>query len=143
VPFGGDLSKLGALEANLHRLARVPARVAVIGAERLADVIDRQFDDGLDPNGSPWAPLAARTLAKGRRPPPLTDTGAMRASVRVMPMPGAGISVTIDHPGLVHQTGGSSGRWYMPPRPVLPGRIFPTTWRRALDDAKADAFAGR
>ena len=141
MPFGGDLSKLGALATHLHRLAGVPARVATRGAYAIAELVEHQFDLGVDPYGTPWAPLSPRTMAKGRFAPPLTDTRALRNSVRVLPMPGAGISIVLDPPGLIHQTGGSSGAWRMPARPILPGKTFPPAWRRALDDAKRAAFA--
>jgi phage gpG-like protein len=131
----GDLKSMGRLQSNLGRLASVPAQIAADASESIAELIQGEFDNGNDPYGRPWAPLAERTLAKGRTPPPLTDTHAMRESVDVRPMAGAGIAITMDDPAGIHQTGARRGAWVMPARPILPAEAFPKTWRQALDDA--------
>lgn len=143
--FTGSLKGLGQLERNLGKLAGVPAQIAGDASDSIAELIDEEFEAGNDPYGRPWAALAQATLDKGRGPPPLTDTEAMRESVVVAPMQGAGISITIDHPGGVHQTGARKGAWSMPARPVLPDATFPATWKKALDtaaQARLDATLG-
>lgn len=126
------------LASSLRKLASIPAQVASGAAERIAAQIQDDFDNGTDPYGSAWAPLSPATLAKGRSAPPLTDTGAMRESVTVQPMPGAGISITIDDPAVHHQY----GTMYMDARPIFPNqRELPDTWQRAIADAAEDAFA--
>jgi phage gpG-like protein len=143
MPLGGDLGKMGKLEANLRRLAGVPSQVSAEGAEAIKELIEEEFDAGSDAYGNAWAPLAPATLAKGRTPPPLSDTEAMRDSLDVSPMPGAGISITIDQPAGIHQTGASKGNWRMPARPVLPDRSFPKAWTDALAEASERAIQER
>lgn len=95
--------------AAILELARIPSQVSAQAARDLSKEIQRSFDKGVDPFGKPWKPLAKATIAKGRRPPPLTDTGAGRRSVIVRPAVGAGIQITV---GLVRmlyaQFGGKS-----------------------------------
>jgi hypothetical protein len=79
------------LHGTLRALAEVPSRAAKAASESIATLILDGFDAGTDPYGRPWAPLRPYTLAKGRFPPPLTDSGAMRDSVDVRPTAGAGI----------------------------------------------------
>lgn len=117
----------------MARLARVPSQTAGRAAPAIAHLIDQEFTTGRDPYGRAWAPLKQSTLAKGRRPPPLTDTGAMRAGVDVKPMQGAGIAITFANavPAVFHQ----GGTRKMVARPPLPGGTFPATWARALETA--------
>lgn len=125
------------LAASLRTLSSIPATAARGGAERIAAQVQEDFDAGLDPYGNAWEDLAEATLAKGRTPPPLTDTGSMRASVDVSPMQGAGISITIDDPAVHHQYGTIN----MPARPIFPNQgALPDTWRRAIADAGEEAF---
>lgn len=125
------------LAASIRKLAEVPAQVAKGASEAIAQQIQDDFAAGLDPYGNAWEPLAEATLDKGRTPPPLTDTGAMRDSVSVTPMAGAGISITIDDPAVHHQYGTIN----MPARPVFPNqRELPDTWQRAIADAAEDSF---
>lgn len=127
------------LNGTLRALADVPARASASAAARIATLIDESFSAGLDPYGRPWAPLMASTLA--RRPwrgaPPLTDTGALRASVRVVPLPSAGISITMAAPGPFHQM----GTRYMAQRQIFPqsGGIAPS-WRQAIAQSVAEAM---
>lgn len=95
--------------AAILELARIPSQVSAQAARDLSKEIQRNFDRGVDPFGKAWKPLAKSTIAKGRRAPPLTDTGEGRRSVVVRPAVGAGIQITV---GLVrmlyHQFGGAS-----------------------------------
>lgn len=127
------------LNGTLRALADVPARASAAAAARIATLIDESFSAGLDPYGRPWAPLMASTLA--RRPwrgaPPLTDTGALRARVRVVPLPSAGISITMASPGQFHQM----GTRYMAQRQIFPqsGGIAPS-WRAAIAQSITEAM---
>ena len=127
------------LNGTLRALADVPARASRAAAVRIADLIDESFSAGLDPYGRPWAPLMASTLKcwPHRGAPPLTDTGRLRASVRVVPMPGAGLSVVMDYPGPFHQT----GTRHMAQRQIFPqsGGIAPS-WRAAIQTSITEAM---
>lgn len=139
----GDLGRMGKLAANLRKLSSVPSQVSAGAAESIKELIEEEFDAGRDTYGKTWAPLAPATLAKGRTPPPLSDAEAMRDSLDVSPMPGAGISITIDDPAGIHQTGAKRGNWVMPARPVLPDRTFPKAWTDAIAEAGENAIAER
>ncbi len=129
--ISGDFAKMGRLRSNIGKLAEVPSQVAKDASTKIAAAIEQEFVAGQDPYGKSWAALKPATLRKGRRAPPLSDTHAMRDSVKVAPMPGAGISITIDEPANIHQ-GGS--KW-MAARPILPSAGFPATWSAAIRDA--------
>ncbi len=113
--------------AALAKLASVPSAIAPSVARKINRELRRQFDQGVDPYGKPWAALRPRTLAKGRHPPPLTDTHAGRDSVRAKAGSGAGVQITVDVPYMgIHQNGD-------PPRMVarkfLPERALPKAWK--------------
>lgn len=134
--WNGDLSRMGDLADRVADLATVPSRAARAVAFEVEGFMQAEFDDGRDPYGDAWDPLAEATLDRGRTPPPLDDTGAMRSSLRVRPMRGAGISVTIDHPAAPHQTGWVGPQGEGPARPILPARgELPEAWQGAIEDA--------
>lgn len=125
------------LMENLGELTSIPSRVAKDAAEKIAHLIDDQFSQGCDPYGNAWADLAPATKAKGRLPPPLTDTGKMRGSVQVKPLQGAGIEISIapDYAHF-HQT----GTVHMPERSILPdGTELPEEWDHAIETAMTQA----
>jgi len=125
---------------RLADLATVPSRAAATAAPEIASLIQGQFDAGKDPYDKPWAPLKASTLKRWphRGPPPLTDTEKMRGSVKVKPMQGAGISLTIDAPPAnIHQ----SGSKFMAARAIFPdGSELPIEWQGVIQDATDSAF---
>jgi hypothetical protein len=129
--FEGDFAKLGLLQANLAKLARVPSQVAGDASEGIRSEIEAEFEGGHDPYGKSWEALAESTIARGRRPPPLTDSGDM-AAVDVHPTSGAGIAIEFgpEYSGF-HQTGTKN----MPARKPLPEAGFPTSWSKAIADA--------
>ena len=117
----------------MRQLTRVPAQVAREVSAEINALIQEGFDRGTDPYGRPWAPLRPATLAKGRRPPPLTDTGKGRAGVYAKPMSGAGILLVSEVPYMrKHQMGA-------PPRLVrrdfLPINVLPKAWNAAIKEA--------
>jgi hypothetical protein len=123
------------LQAMIGKLSRVPSQVARGASDGISAAIQAEFDAGTDPFGDEWAPLEPVTIDKGRFPPPLTDTHAMRDGIEVKPLRGAGISVTIPDPGVHHQYGTK----YMVARPIFPDRM-PDTWQRAIADSAEEAF---
>jgi phage gpG-like protein len=113
--------------AALSKLVQVPSQIAPAVAKKIKRDLEYRFDAGIDPYGKPWAALRPATLAKGRHPPPLTDTHAGRESVTVVPVKDAGvqISVGVAYMG-IHQAGD-------PPRMVarrfLPVSRLPPDWK--------------
>lgn len=138
--WDGDIGRVGQLAERIGDLARVPSRVAARVSEELEAEIQDEFDAGADPYGAPWAPLADATVDKGRGPPPLTDTEAMRNSLRVAPLASAGVGISIDHPALPHQTGWSGKVGAGPARPILPDRGMPEAWEDIVFHATEDEF---
>jgi hypothetical protein len=137
----GDFGKLDVMAERLSELAAVPSRAARGASTRLEALVQDEFDRGVDPYETPWRPLSPATLAKGRTPPPLTDTHVMRDSLRVRPLAGAGVGVTIDHPAGPHQTGWSGPQGEGPARPILPARgEMPDAWIDAIEASAAEAF---
>ncbi len=130
------IAALHTVAKAIRALARVPSQAGAPAAKSLGELIQREFDAGIDPYGDAWAPLLDSTLATGRTPPPLTDSGDLRA-VTVEPTSGAGISITLGAPyGAMHQT----GTRHMQARPILPVHGLPDTWRRAIADEVDAAF---
>lgn len=138
--WDGDISKIGRLAENVGRLASVPSRASKRVSKEIRALIEEQFDHGADPYGTSWAPLAPATLDKGRSPPPLTDTRAMRDALRVTPTAGAGVAITIPHPAQVHQTGWVGPLSSGPARPILPSRGFPPRWEEVIQVAILDTI---
>ena len=138
--WDGDISRMGALSDRVADLAEVPSRAAARIASELEDLIHGEFDGGEDPYGQGWESLAQATLDKGRTPPPLTDTRAMRNSLAVRPMQRAGVSITIAHPAAPHQTGWHGTQGAGPSRPILPMREMPASWEGVINDAIEKEF---
>ena len=125
------------LHGTLRKLAEVPSRAAKAAARELSTLILDGFAAGTDPYGRPWAPLKPYTLAKGRFPPPLTDSGAMRDSIEVRPTSGAGIEITM---GAEYATFHQTGTVTMAPRQILPqSGGLPPEWQSAIRDAVSDS----
>jgi phage gpG-like protein len=123
-----DLAKFTArgYARALADLASVPAQIAPRVALRIAADIQQNFSAGVDPYGRAWAPLRPRTLAKGRHPPPLTDTGRGRSGIRVFAMSGAGVAMTSDVSYMgIHQDGSPR----MAARKFFPEGVLPAKWR--------------
>lgn len=136
--WSGDIGQVRQLADRMGDLANVPARVAARVSQELAAEIQSEFDAGVDPYGDPWAPLAPATLAGGRSPPPLDASSRMRDGIRVAPRAGAGVGITVPHPGLPHQTGWTGPLSSGPARPILPDREMPDAWEEILEAATLD-----
>ena len=134
------LQDLESFADDMRRLSEVLPEAKPILARRVAGLIADQFDRGIDPYGRPWAALAAATLIKGRTPPPLTDTGALRSSVDVRPT-SKGFAVSIDPLAQIHQEGNKAQN--LPARKILPETELPETWRQAAIEASNIAFERR
>ena len=142
MPLGSsaDVGSLEGIIGGLEGLRDLVPEIALEASIEIFETIDSTFTLGADPYGETWAPLAPATLAKGRTPPPLTDTGAMRESLRVSVTQDA-IVASLESPAGYHQ----NGTRYMPARPVLPdyGRGLPDAWRQAITDAGQRVFDAR
>lgn len=114
----------------LEDLAGVCERAAEAAAHTINEGIQDQYRQGMDPNGSPWAPLAKSTIMRGRHAPPLTDTGAMAAGTEVT-VEGTSLVATLPSPGQYHQSGTSR----MPQRQILPEGGLSPAWEKAILDA--------
>ncbi len=139
----GNFAALERMQERLAELSEVPSRAAKGAASRIEALMQEEFDRGADPYEEPWVPLSPATEALGRSAPPLTDSGAMRSSLRVAPLAAAGVGVTIDHPAGPHQTGWSGKQGSGPARPILPARgELPDGWIEALEIEAEKAFKG-
>lgn len=122
---------LAGLRRALGQLAKVPAQASTEAAAGINRLLQREYSDGADPYGKPWAPLKPSTLAKGRSAPPLTATGRMRAGTKARPLPGGGISIEAPSPANFHQ----SGTKVMAKRAILPEKGLPVAWKAEIDKA--------
>jgi hypothetical protein len=132
------VAAMGQLKATLRRLAEVPRKVAAEAQPKLDALIQAQFRAGVDPYGNPWAPLRPATLARGRHPPPLTDTTKLRDGTKVLLAPGnaMGLRLVVGAAyGYFAQAGFRVGPTKVPPRRILPQFTFPKAWKAVLDEA--------
>ncbi len=127
---GPAINDLILLRANLNRLVRVPSRIARRGAIALTNQVHTDTASGLDCYGKPFAPLAASTVAKGRRPPPMVATGASLDATVFKPMGGAGIAMFLGG-AFKHHLRAYKTR---PSRQVAPVRAgMPASWKRRIE----------
>ena len=124
---------------RLKHIASSPPKIAALAAGMIQTQVDREFAVGADPYGAAWAALAPRTLAKGRFPPPLIDSGATKQSVTAS-AEGTSVRVSVDGEAHWHQTGTSA----MPARPILPidGGSLPDSWEAAFESATKRIMPG-
>lgn len=128
--FEGSFAQLTRLREKLERLPEAIPEIRKEAATELAIVMERQFSEGTDPNGQPWAKLADSSLAKGRTPPPLTASGNMRGKTSVLPTV-KGVTVKVPGPASFHQYGTVK----MERRQILPesGTTLPPRWQQPLE----------
>lgn len=121
---------------TVDALGRLPHALSVAVAPDITALLRRQFLDGVDPYGTPWAPLKPSTL-KQHGPPPLTaKTKQLRDGTVATPMEGVRIGLTLRvgaRYGAFHQIGFRVGKTKVPARKVLPNRGIPAAWRAVLD----------
>jgi hypothetical protein len=133
------IAELGRLVQTIQRLSEVPRKMAVIAAPKLSALLQDQFDRGADPYGRAWAPLKPSTIAKGRRPPPLTDTRKLREKT-VVKVAQYGLRMIVGMPyGFFHQVGFKVSKTRVPPRRILPQYGLPASWKRVLDESARQA----
>ncbi len=122
------------IRSAILALPQAMSQATTDAAENLEDVINAQFDAGVDPYGNAWEPLAESTLRRGRTPPPGTDTEALRA-VHVTPLQGAGIRVEFDE---------QYAEYFSAVRSLVPDSapFEESAWYNAIVVAYSDAMLG-
>lgn len=122
---------LRALSSRVRRLKAIPSRVSAEFAEYVQTDLLRTFDAETTPEGAGWAPYAPRSIARGRHlTPMLTETLALRSSIDVRPLPGAGIRITAGA-GLPYAALHRRGTSIMPARDFFPKSFLPR-WEATL-----------
>ena len=135
------IERMGRLADTIGKLGRLPRIVAEIAQPGIQRELDKEFLEGRDPYGEPWAPLAPATVARGRHPPPLWHRGhlhrATRAELLAGARPGLWLTIKSAQYGYFHQV----GTRHMPKREILPTRGIPGRWYRGvLVEASKRAF---
>ena len=115
----------------IRDLTKVPSQSARPVSVRIKADIERYFSAGEDPYGKAWAPLRPATLAKGRHPPPLTDTHDGRDGITVTPAQGAGVRITSNTSYMVHHMRKSGNR---AARKFLPEGVTPKQWEKIYQE---------
>lgn len=132
----GDFGALAKLAETLKNLDKeIVPDVALKAAVAINEVVEEQFDQGKDPYGRSWEPLADSTIKKGRTPPPLTASGKMRRKAKAVPGV-KGIVEKIPSPAGFHQTGTKK----MPARMLVPHGVLPPLWSDALKAVGAEVL---
>ena len=127
------------MSKTILEASRVMSRASTDAVDLIEDLIEQQFDAGVDTDGDAWAPLAESTKRRGRQDPPLDDTGALRVpAVEALQSAGIRISYEEDYAGY-HQSGTSR----MPARKLVPDQDrLPQAWQMAIVEAYNNAFYG-
>ncbi len=123
--------------AALRGLAEVPSRTTKAVAPLLLARWRADWRAGKDPHGRAWAPLAPATLAKGRTPPPMIETGGTLASTAVRPLKGAGLAITVGGFAALHMRATPD----RPARTTVPTMGVPASWRGIIAKAAKDQAA--
>lgn len=118
--FDSAIAMMRGMQRELNRMPMaLRNRVSVAVKDEINLLLQEQFDAGMDPAGRPWTPLARSTLRRGRHPPPLTDTGRMRAHVRAVRV-GTNVAIESELPAAYHQRGNARLPRRLPRRPIWP-----------------------
>ena len=133
MPLRGDFSAFSKMADEARRLAEVPGRAATAAAPKVKALIDEAFATGTTADGSPMAPLNAKTVKTGRHPPPLTATGAAKGQTKVTAS-GTMVRGELAPWFMRLHTDGAS---HLPARPVVPvdGGELPPKYVAALTGA--------
>lgn len=110
MPIRGDFPQLRDGISHVRKLGGLGPQVFKAAETEIRKRIEAQFNEGKNPYGTPWKPLAPATLRKGRHPPPLTDTGKMRASTVVAAMGDTLLIALTDPKAGFHQWGAKGSR---------------------------------
>lgn len=122
------------LAKSLKQLSQVPSLVSRDIAADFNGFLAAGFSAGEDPYGQGWAGLKAATIAKGRSNPPLDASGALKGSIRLVPMAGAGVMLASGlgpYYGMFHM----SGTKHMAKRRYFPDSGLPARWRRSIKES--------
>lgn len=122
------LNALG-LSKSYAQLARVHPAVVTAVAKPLTLQLQRGFESGTNPYGAPFAQLTAGSIRRGRTPPPLTETGALKASAVLIPTPSGLIRHLGPYYGFYHMAG---TKW-MVKRRYFPDAGLPSAWLDIID----------
>lgn len=133
-----SITSLADLHAMLVALPEARLEAMQEAALKIEFLIEQEFEAGADSYGKKWADLRPATLDKGRHPPPLTDTGAMRDSVTTQAS-ADGIHITVGGPSHFHQ----HGTRHMVARKILPEDSLPQSWDQAIQTALDNAVKRR
>lgn len=136
------LEWLGSLKKTLGELDSLPRKLSTAAAPRLNAEFQKQFRDGKDPYGKPWARLK-RTGQQSH----LTESGRFKRGSRIAPMPGnrKGVRVILGKLGkrgrnpIFHMTGTKT----MVARKYLPTRGMPEAWRKIIREEMKRALKVR
>jgi hypothetical protein len=132
------IEAIGRLKGVVRRLAELPRKVAEEAKPGLDRLLREEFVNGTDPYGRAWAPLKPSTIARGRRPPPLDDTGTLKRGTTVELQRGRTPGLLLKTGavyGYFHQMGFRIGTTKVPPRRVLPQYGLPAGWKIVLREA--------
>lgn len=126
------------LQERLAELEGIPSRISSEVASKITESIRQQFDAGRDPYGNPWAPLLESTVRRKRGDRRiLRRSDALSGETIARPTSGAGIEITSEPYGGVHQEGDGSR---MVARPILPdGAELPEEWQEIIETATENA----
>lgn len=138
--LSGQFAGLAKVIGSLEGLAKDGiADTSIKAAANINDLVEHQFDLGVDPWGRSWAALKPSTTSTGRTPPPLTASGKMRGKAKAIPGV-KGITERIPSPAGFHQ----SGTKKMEARPMVPhGAVLPPSWEEAVSKAGAEVISAR
>jgi phage gpG-like protein len=151
MPIRGDFPEIRQAFDRIRKLGTAGPELWKRAAPLIRARIDDQFVRGVNPYGTKWKALAPATLRKGRTPPPLTDTGAMHASLKVSAQ-GNTLDVRFtDLKAGFHQWGTKRrgavlkdikrkgkvvgqkwSKYHIPKRQLLPDGRVPNEWRRII-----------
>jgi hypothetical protein len=131
-----QLAEIDALLEKVAKLDGILARASELAVEPITAIVQLQFDEGRDPYGNAWADLAESTKRRGRTPPPLTDTRAMRDDISIRPLNGEDTGLTLDAfapYASFHQDGAPNAN--VPVRKMFPDEGVSPTWNAALQES--------
>jgi hypothetical protein len=117
---------------NLAEIARLPSRITTPIAEKLNVELQKEFNTGADPYGTPWVKLAPSTIKKKKGSTLIMiDTRTMRVGTKAVTLPGAGIALVSVEYAKYHQGKAHDGS--RPARPVLPNKSeLPERWQQIV-----------